>query len=407
MYSPLIRRPANRGDMREFMAPSASSPATAAPASAVRERAQFGLAAPPAAPATEGEGRLLGIWEQVLEIRGLGVEDDYFELGGDSLVGLILFGEVESAFGVALPVSVLLDCPTVRLLAQRLEEEAAPVVAQPVAAVQTPALVIQRREAVQRPLIAIRPEGSLPPLFFTHTILGDVVFVRQFLPYLPPEQPLYAIQARGLEGDDPPHMDFEEMASDFVKLIRRVQPAGPYFLAGLCDGSLTAVEMARILRAAGEEVAFVGLIDPRANPVEVPWLYWKNPEAPATRLWRWAVRRGLHLRRRLGPLIGWHTPRETVERPVQGAEMQRRHLAIRIGMTKALTSYRPRPYGGAITVFASTDRIGRLQHVKPGWGALSRQWTLHPIAAAHVDIFAAGLPLLGTRFGQSIIEAQS
>ena len=117
-----------------------------------------------------------------------------------------------------------------------------------------------------RPLIAIRPEGSLPPLFFTHTILGDVVFVRQFLPFLPPEQPLYAIQARGLEGDDPPHTDFEEMASDFVKLIRRVQPAGPYFLAGLCDGSLTAVEMARILRAAGEDVAFVGLIDPRAHP---------------------------------------------------------------------------------------------------------------------------------------------
>ena len=82
------------------MAPSASSPATAAPATAPRERAQFGLAAPAVAPATEGEKRLLGIWEQVLEIRGLGVEDDYFELGGDSLVGLILFGEVESAFGV-------------------------------------------------------------------------------------------------------------------------------------------------------------------------------------------------------------------------------------------------------------------------------------------------------------------
>ena len=387
------------------MAPSASSPATAAPATAPRERAQFGLAAPAVAPATAGETRLLAIWEQVLEIQGLGVEDDYFELGGDSLVGLILFGEVESAFGVALPVSTLLDCPTVRLLAQRLEEEKAPVAPPPVVAAQPPAPVIQRREAVQRPLIAIRPEGSLPPLFFTHTILGDVVFVRQFLPYLPPEQPLYAIQARGLEGDDPPHTDFEEMASDFVKLIRKVQPAGPYFLAGLCDGSLTAVEMARILRAAGEEVAFVGLIDPRANPVEVPWLYWKNPEAPATRLWRWVVRRGLHLRRRLGPLVGLPPTPETVERPVQSAEMQRRHLAIRIGMTQALASYRPRPYGGAITVFASTDRIGRLQEVRPGWGALARQWTLHPIAAAHVDIFAAALPKLGSRFGQSITEA--
>jgi len=163
MYSPLIRRPANHGDMRELMSPSASSPATAAPATAPRERAQFALAAPALAPATEGEKRLLAIWEQVLEIRGLGVEDDYFELGGDSLVGLILFGEVESAFGVALPVSTLLDCPNVRLLAQRLEEEKTPVAPPPVASVQPPAPVIQRREAVQRPLIAIRPEGSLPP----------------------------------------------------------------------------------------------------------------------------------------------------------------------------------------------------------------------------------------------------
>jgi oxalate---CoA ligase len=387
----------------------ASSPSAA---STPKERGQFGLAAPAVPPASEDERRLLAIWQEVLDIRGLGVEDDYFELGGDSLVGLVLFGEVERHFGQALPVSVLLDCPTVRLLARRLAEDglaedglaesAAP--ASSVVAVPRPAPVI-RREAVQRPLIAIRPEGGLPPLIFTHTILGDVVFVRQFLPYLPPEQPLYAIQARGLEGEEPPHTDFEEMASDFVKLIRRVQPAGPYFLAGLCDGSLTAVEMARILTAVGEEVAFVGLIDPRTNPVEVPWLYWTDPEAPATRLWRWAVRRALHWHRRLGPVIGWNPPQETVERPAQGAEMERRHHAIRMGMTRALAAYRPRPYAGAITIFASQDRIGRVQDRKPGWDALARQWELHPIAAAHVDIFAAGLPQLGGRLRDSINAA--
>jgi oxalate---CoA ligase len=379
----------------------ASSPSAA---STPKERGQFGLAAPAVPPASEDERRLLAIWQEVLDIRGLGVEDDYFELGGDSLVGLVLFGEVESHFGQALPVSVLLDCPTVRLLARRLAEGAAPGPASPVLAVPRPAPVI-RREAVQRPLIAIRAEGSLPPLIFTHTILGDVVFVRQFLPYLPPEQPLYAIQARGLEGEDAPHTDFEEMASDFVKLIRRVQPAGPYFLAGLCDGSLTAVEMARILRAAGEEVAFVGLIDPRTNPVEVPWLYWTDPEAPMTLLWRWAVRRALHWQRRLGPFIGWNPPEETVERPAQGAEMERRHLAIRAGMTRALAAYRPRPYGGAITIFASRDRIGRVQDRKPGWYALARQWELHPIAAAHVDIFGTGLPQLGGRLRDSLNAA--
>jgi thioesterase domain-containing protein/acyl carrier protein len=377
------------------MAPSASSPATAAPASTVRERGQFALAAPAVAPATAGEERLLAIWEQVLEIQGLGVEDDYFELGGDSLVGLILFGEVESAFGVALPVSTLLDCPTVRLLAQRLEAEQAPAVPKPVAAVpvasiQGPAPVVQRREAVQRPLIAIRPEGSLPPLFFTHTILGDVVFVRQFLPYLPPEQPLYAIQARGLEGDDPPHTDFEEMASDFVKLIRRVQPAGPYFLAGLCDGSLTAVEMARILRAAGEEVAFVGLIDPRANPVEVPWLYWKNPEASATRLWRWACAAAFICAAGCAR-SSVASPRDR-RRPVQRGH---RHKASGSGMTETHRSdatWRARSLPTALAAASSSQA---------GAGAA---WTLIYV---DVDIFTAGLPKLGTSFGQSIDEALS
>jgi len=383
----------------------ASSPSSSA-SSAPKERGHFGLAEPAVPPATEGERRLLEIWQEVLDIRGLGVEDDYFELGGDSLVGLILFGEIERGFGQALPVSVLLDCPTVRLLAKRLDESTTPAAAPsaPVIAVPRATLVI-RREAVQRPLIAIRAEGSLPPLFFTHTILGDVVFVRQFLPYLPPEQPLYAIQARGLEGEDAPHNDFEEMAADFVKLIRRVQPAGPYFLAGLCDGSLTAVEMARILRAAGEEVAFVGLVDPRTNPNEVPWLYWTDPEAPVTQLWRWVIRRALHLRRRVGPLMGWTPPEETIERPAQGAEMERRHLAIRVGMTLALKAYRPKPYGGAITIFASSDRIGRVRERKPGWSALARQWVLHPIATAHVDIFGTGLPQLGGRLRESLDEA--
>ena len=383
----------------------ASSPSSSA-SSIPKERGQFGLAEPVVPPATEGERRLLAIWQEVLDIRGLGVEDDYFELGGDSLVGLILFGEIERGFGQALPVSVLLDCPTVRLLARRLEGSTAAAAGSSAPVITVPrAAPVIRREAVQRPLIAIRAEGNLPPLFFTHTILGDVVFVRQFLPYLPPEQPLYAIQARGLEGEDAPHNDFEEMAADFVKLIRRVQPAGPYFLAGLCDGSLTAVEMARILRAAGEEVAFVGLVDPRTNPVEVPWLYWADPEALPTRLWRWAIRRTLHLRRRVGPLIGWNPPEETIERPAHGAEMERRHLAIRVGMTVALKAYRPKPYGGAITIFASTDRIGRVRERKPGWSALARHWVLHPIATAHVDIFGTGLPQLGGRMRESLDEA--
>ena len=365
---------------------SNGSAAPGASAEGKRPRAQFDLGTEPAPAATDCEQRLLAIWEDVLDIEGLGVEDDFFELGGDSLTGLTLFGEIEQQFGEALPLSTLIDCPTVRLLAKQLDRPA---------------------PQVQHPLVAIRGEGRRPPLFFAHTILGDVLFVREFLAYFPADQPLYAIEARGLDGEDEPHTSFAEMAADFVQLIRRVQPRGPYFLAGLCDGSLTAVEIGRILRAAGEEVAFIGLIDPRTSPVEAPWLYWHRPDAPLTRLLRWTIRRGRHARRRLGPLIGWHPIEETVERPVAGAKMKRRHAAIRAGMTSALEAYRPEPYGGSITIFASAHRVRQLSGRKPGWSSLAARCETHVVAEGHVQAFDTDLPRLGASLAEALAKAQA
>jgi thioesterase domain-containing protein len=351
----------------------------------IRQRSQLGFEGPPTPPSTPAEERLLAIWEEALAIVGLGVEDDYFELGGDSLVGLILLGEVEQQLGQALPLSALVECPTIRLLAARFEAPAPLPVA--------------------HPLVTLRPEGSRPPLFFAHTILGDVLFVRQFLPYLSPDQPLYGIQARGLEGDDKPHDRFEVMAADFVQVIRWLQPKGPYFLAGLCDGSLTVVEMARLLRAAGEDVAFVGLIDPRTNPVEAPWLHWPDPDAAHLQPLRWAIRRWEHLRRRVGPLVGLAAPREGAERPALGAEMERRHEAIRRGMTAALAAYRPRPYEGAVTVFASANRMARLRGRKPGWSALARHHETQIIARHHLETLGQDLPILGARLREALDRA--
>ena len=85
--------------------------------------------------------------------------------------------------------------------------------------------------------------------------------------------------------------------------------------------------------------------------------------------------------------------------------MERRHLAIRTGMTRALAAYRPKPYAGAVTIFASKDRIGRVQELKPGWYALARTWRLYPIAAPHADIFGPALPELGDAFGKAVADA--
>jgi thioesterase domain-containing protein len=249
--------------------------------------------------------------------------------------------------------------------------------------------------------------GARPPLFFAHTIAGDVLFVRQFLPYLAPDQPLYGFRARGLDGIDQPHRRIEDMAADFAQLIRQVQPRGPYFLAGLCDGSLTAVETARILRAAGEEVGFVGLIDPRTNPVESPWLYWRQPDLPRIRLWRQVLRKLQRLKRKLGPLVGWYPALDAIELPVDGPEMARRRQAIRVGMTEALAAYRPQPYEGEIAIFASAVRVAEIGRRSPGWQALARRCDVITVANSHIQVMAGALPLLASRLRDKLEGAQA
>jgi len=351
------------------------------------EREHFGLETPFVAPATETERRLVDLWENLLGIHGLGVEDDYFRLGGDSVAAVALFSEVERIFGQLLLPSSLLDSPTIRSLAALLDRPSG--------------------AAIERPLVAVRADGSRPPLFCAHTIFGDVLFVRQFLPFLAPDQPLFGIEARGLDGKDRPHRRFEAMAEDFVQLIRRVQPAGPYFLAGLCDGSLTALEMARLLDAGGQTVAFVALIDPRTSAVEAPWLHWADPDAPMTRLKRQLIRKGERLRRKLGPLVGWRASDDAVAAPVEGPEMQRRRQEIRAGVTEALAAYRPRPFAGSITVFASAARVDSMRGKQPGWGALARRVEIVTVASTHVQVMSGGLAMLGKELRLRLESAQS
>jgi pimeloyl-ACP methyl ester carboxylesterase len=229
------------------------------------KRTHFGLRTPFVPPDGEMERRLKDIWEAVLDIDGLGVEDDYFELGGESLAAVTMFAELESQFGEMPPLSILLDCPTIRLLAAHLDKLGF--------------------KAANSLLLTVKGDGNRPPLFYTHAAYGNVLFVRRLVPYLEAEQPLHAIQARGLQEGEIAHRSFEAMAKDYCGVIRQVQGNGPYILAGHCVGGLIAYAMAQYLKSQGESVAAVIMIDPDYHPNGVPWLHWKNPSAPHIRLW--------------------------------------------------------------------------------------------------------------------------
>jgi amino acid adenylation domain-containing protein len=187
------------------------------------------------------ELQLTKIWEKVLGCKPIGLTDNFFELGGHSLLAVRLFAKMEELTGKKLPLVTLFQAPTIEQLVGLLRE----------------------REwcAPWKSLVPIQPGGSKQPFFCIHAHEGNVLFYRDLARYLGPDQPFYALQAQGLDGEEAPCTRVEEMAAHYINEIRTVQPDGPYFLGGYCFGGVIVYEMARKLYAEGEPVAMVALLD--------------------------------------------------------------------------------------------------------------------------------------------------
>ena len=200
---------------------------------------------PADAPTTE---KLRAIWEAVLGLEGIGDEDDYFDLGGTSLQALEVFRLIEDRLGVDLPLSILLEAATIADLTEVVEDPS-------------------RRF---KPLVLLRPGTGGPPLFFVHSIWGDVIEMRQVAMAMKTDVPIYGLRARGLNPDQEPQRTVEEMAAFCIEAIRDHQPEGPYRVAGYSFGGLVAYEIARRLSEEGEQVSWLGLLDAELDTACLP-----------------------------------------------------------------------------------------------------------------------------------------
>jgi thioesterase domain-containing protein len=202
-------------------------------------------------PRGAAERRVVTIFERVLEVEGVGAEDDFFALGGHSLLAVALFAELEKG-GPRLPLAAIFEAPTPRALAALLDT--------------------RPRGARWDNLVALKPTGSRPPLFAVTAGDGNVVGFGPLARHLPAEQPLYALQPSGLDGHAAIDRGIEAMATRCVEEIRTVQPHGPYLLAGRCNGATAAYEIAQRLHGEGEEIALLAALDsdpPLAGPPEL------------------------------------------------------------------------------------------------------------------------------------------
>jgi thioesterase domain-containing protein/acyl carrier protein len=194
------------------------------------------------APRNGLEIQLTKIWEKVLGSQPIGIRDNFFsDLGGTSLVAVKLFAEIEKAFNKNLPLSTLLQAPTVEQFANLISQE--------------------EWSGSWSSLAPIQTGGSKPPLFCIHAVGGNVLTYVALARHLGSDQPVYGIQAEGIDGKGTFHNSLEEMADHYIKAIRTVQPEGPYFLGGLSGGGIIAFEMSQQLVAQGEKVALLALFD--------------------------------------------------------------------------------------------------------------------------------------------------
>jgi acyl-CoA synthetase (AMP-forming)/AMP-acid ligase II/thioesterase domain-containing protein/acyl carrier protein len=186
------------------------------------------------------ESRLQRLWRRALRVPYVGLDDNFFLLGGDSLQAVDLFLEIERSFKRRLPLAALFEAGTVAEMA---------------------VLIGERDMEPQGAVVPIQSEGDMPPFFCVHGAGGEAVTLYHLSKHLGPAQPFYGIQAVGWDTSAVPYTKADDMAAHYVAEMRKIQPHGPYHIGGQSFGGRIAISMARQLKEAGEVVGLLALFD--------------------------------------------------------------------------------------------------------------------------------------------------
>jgi len=335
--------------------------------------------APPEDP-TQSE--LVRIWQELLEVEPVGIRDDFFDLGGDSLLATAMLAAIEEAMGVAASPSVLLSGSTVEHVAASL--------ARPV-----------RMEVAVAP---IQTGGTKVPLYFLHgDYLGGGLYCRKIARALGPEQPVFALTPCGLDGEAAPPT-IEEMATRHLRALRRHRPRGPYRLAGNCNGGLIALEMARRLAEEGETVDPLLVIRTSAANVRFSrvrrWIerggrllgLREATRRGLVRRWRWFVGawRAASPSGRVGLVAGKLI--RLVRPPADGAGRPRPEPSsapndrdtLIATFTDAADDYVPLPYRGKLVLFWPAEEPEPAADTLRWWRKISPQAEVETIPGDHL-----------------------
>jgi amino acid adenylation domain-containing protein len=295
------------------------------------------------APRNELERTLAQMWEEILDVRPVGVKDNFWDLGGHSLLAIRLLGQIRKTFNSDFPISTLFQAPTIEHLANTLRQ--------------------QKELNPLSSFVPLQPYGSKPPFFAA----GRNARYTNLARYLGDDQPSYRLDVYALEeqcfatGRDP-YTQVELMAAHFIEKIRVVQPEGPYFLGGGCEGGYLVYEIAQQLHRQGQQVAMLILW-------EVPPSFdRKKPFYPFFYLGhqiRSVFRHGpkKFVTKLLKKTMGANRPHSLT---IEERQLQR----IQMSVWQVLQNYVPQVYPGRIILFRAHEQQPGMYDPTVGWDEL-------------------------------------
>ena len=310
--------------------------------------------------------KLIPIWQRVLQVSSVGVEDNFFDLGGDSTLALELFNEISRAYGRELPPVMIYQASTIAALAELLEWPSAP---------RVPALV------------QLKPGTSDPPVFITHGLGGTVMDFFQVLKHIRTTRAILGMQAQGIDGVEEPFDSIEDMARYSLEAVRTIQPFGPYLLIGYSLGGLVTLEMAQQLTAEGEKVSLLAMLDsyPHFSRMSA------GQRARLTmQLIRYRVSRKRSVDGSPSANHGRLSPR-----------MQRFREKARV----ALKRYQPRFYAGTIRFVRAANPTDFPPDPAAIWGHLANEFLVESVTGDHLGIMTTHYEELANVLSRYLKEA--
>ena len=329
-------------------------------------------------PASTMVDVLAPIWQRVLQLPSVRVEDNFFDLGGDSSLALELFNEIARVCGRELPPVTIYHAPTIVALADLLEQPT------------TPRLP---------PLVLLKPGTQGPPIFITHGLGGSVMDFYQVVKQMPLPHPIHGMQAKGIDGVEEPFERIEDMAQFYLDL-----------LIGYSLGGLVTLEMARRLTARGERVALLAMLDSYPN---IRYLSAGQRIRLVTSLAGRHASTVMHLpmrealsymfrpSERRQHIPGDHSSTARYQASSVSPVMQR----VRESAYLALSRYKPRFYSGKIKFVRAQISTDFPADPVAVWSELANQFEVETVPGDHLEIITTHFAQLASVLSRFVREA--